>query len=108
MDDQPVATQAPARPTTIHWSELQEAPPNSPIGVEWNFYRREVGRLLAEGYEGRWVLVKGEEIIGIWGTREEAFAAANKHYLMQPNLVKQILTHEPVLRGPSRLYLWRS
>ncbi|VTU01594.1 unnamed protein product [Gemmataceae bacterium] len=108
MDDQPVATQAPVWPTTIHWSELQEAPANSPIRVEWDFYRREAGRQLAEGHEGRWLLVKGEEIIGIWDSREEAFAAANKRYLMQPRLVKQILTHEPILRGPSRLYLWRS
>ena len=64
------------RPTeyhTIHYTELPPMPLDEPQGVECEFYRREVGRLLAEGHEGRWVFIKGEEIIGIYDTREEAF-----------------------------------
>ena len=46
------------------------------MSQEWNFYRREVGRLLAEGQEGSWLLIKGDDIIGIWDTQEEAEAVA--------------------------------
>src|SRR5437879_13162 len=34
---------------TIHYTELPESEPDSPIRQEWNFYRRKVARLLAEG-----------------------------------------------------------
>ena len=108
MDDQPVATRPPVWPTTIHWTELPEDKAEGGNSTEWNFYRREVGRLLAEGHEGRWVLIKGEQIIGIWDTREEALRELNERYLMQAALVHQILTREPVFRGPIRCSLWRS
>jgi hypothetical protein len=85
---------------TIHYTELPEGSADSPIAREWNVYRREVGRLLAEGHEGKWVLIKGEEIIGIWDSRDEARAVALERYLMQPVLIHQVLTREPVLRGP--------
>jgi hypothetical protein len=90
---------------TIHWSELPEDTRNDEHARDWNFYRREVGRLLAEGHEGRWVLIKGEQIIGMWDTREEAFAVADKRYLMQHYLVHQIQTREPLLRTPT--FMWR-
>lgn len=38
--------------------------PGSPIETEWNFYRRQRERLIAEGHEGRHVLIKGEEVLG--------------------------------------------
>src|SRR5437868_3856214 len=50
----------PVEPPTIPCTELPEAKPDSPLYHEWNYYRREVGRLLAEGQEGRFVLIKGE------------------------------------------------
>jgi hypothetical protein len=90
---------------TIHWTELPED--TGPMASESNCYRREVGRLLAEGQEGRWILIKGQEIIGIWATREEAFAEASQRYLRQQVLVKQILEWEPLLRLPFRWYLWQ-
>src|ERR1700741_3917299 len=42
----------------IHYTELGDADPNSQLYVEWSCYKREVGRLLAEGNEGRFVLIK--------------------------------------------------
>jgi hypothetical protein len=91
---------------TIHYTELPEDT-RGPIADEWNFYRREAGRLLAEGHEGKWVLVKGEKIIGIWDTEEQAREVALQKYLMQPVLIHQVLTREPVLRGPSFFRLCR-
>jgi hypothetical protein len=89
---------------TIPWTELPEDKSGRPNSTEWNFYRREVGRLLAEGHEGKWVLIKGEEIIGMWDREDVAFAAARERYLFQPCLVKQVLVAEPLLRVSLRVY----
>jgi hypothetical protein len=96
----------PYEPPTVHYTELPPAQPNSQLCQEWNFYRQEVGRLLAEGEEGRFVLIKGEEIIGIWDTEEEAEAVAFHKYPLEPRLIHQIQRCERVLRGPSRVWRW--
>jgi len=97
----------PARPPeqpTIHYTQLPEGPPDSPIATEWNFYRRIIGRLLAEGHQGKWVLIKNEEIVGIWDTEVEADTVRVERFPLQPVLMKQILTREPILRiGYNRL-----
>jgi hypothetical protein len=80
---------------TIPYSALAEAPPDSPIATEWNFYRRHIGRLLAKGHRGKWLLILGERIVGIWGTFEEANEAQAS--LAQPAMLKQILEREPLL-----------
>ena len=90
--------------TTIPWNELPEDTSGKPGSVEWNFYRREVGRLLAEGHEGRWVLIKDEQVVGVWDTREDAFAVASERYFGQPCLVHQVLSAEPLLRVSLRVY----
>jgi hypothetical protein len=91
----------------IHYAELPEDKSNSPIAREWNYYRREVGRLLTEGNEGRWILIKGEEIIGICDTEEEANRFRLERFFMQPVLMKQIHEWEPVLRGGGYNRQWR-
>lgn len=103
----PPAPRKPTEPQTIHFSELPEAAPGSRGAVEWNFYRREVGRLIAEGNEGRWVLIKGEEIVGIWETREEADRVCAERFFMQDALIHRILTREPVLPTPTFLHRCR-
>jgi hypothetical protein len=88
---------------TIHWTELPEDKSGGGNSTERNFYRREVGRLLAEGHEGRWVLIKGEEIVGIWDTRAEAEAVLYKRYLREPALVHQVQVREPQVRVSGRV-----
>jgi hypothetical protein len=78
-----------------------------PIARKWNFYRREAGRLLAEGHEGKWLLVKGDAIIGIFDTEDEARAIALQKYLMQPCLIRQVPLYavcrsDPVGAAPAR------
>jgi hypothetical protein len=92
---------AAPQPQTIPYTELPEDTSQGPGAAEWNHYRREVGRLLAQGHEGKWVLIKGEEVIGIWQSRNEAKAVALERYLMQPVLIRQVLSREPLLRGPT-------
>jgi hypothetical protein len=101
---EPPPTRKLIEPQTIHFTELPEDTSGGQLSTEWNFYRREVGRLLAEGHEGRWVLIKGEQIVGIWDTDAEVRAVAAGRYFMQPVLVHRILTREPVLRTPTFLY----
>ena len=97
-----IANPPPPRPPTerptIHYTELPARPPGERGATEWNFYCREVGRLIAEGQEGRWVLIKGEEIIGIWDTEAEVDRVRIERFLLQDVLMKQILTREPVFR----------
>jgi hypothetical protein len=93
-----VVPRPPSELQTIHHSELPEDSAGDPIARDWNFYRREVGRLLSEGHEGKRVLIKDEEIVGIWDTEGEARAVAVEHYLMMPVLIHRVLVHEPLLR----------
>jgi len=83
---------------TIHYTEQPPPGPNDPLAVEWHTYMREVPRLLAEGQEGRHVLIKGEEIIGIYDTHVEALTAGYQRYLDQAFCVHQIQTWERVYR----------
>ena len=70
----------PVEPPTIHYTELPESKPGEPLAEEWNTYCREVGRLLAEGNEGRHILIKGDQIIGIWDREEDALATAYQKF----------------------------
>jgi hypothetical protein len=97
----------PIQLPTIHYTQLPEDSSDGQLTKEWNFYRHVVGRLLAEGHEGKWVLIKGEEIVGIWNTMDEADSVRLEKFLMQSVLMKQILTNEPVLRGGGYLRRWR-
>ncbi len=95
--------QPPNEAPTIHYTQLP-GHVDSPIAREWDTYRRAVGRLLAEGHENRWVLIKGEEIIGLWDTEHDARAAALGKFLMEPCLIQQIRTREPIVRMSSRFW----
>ncbi len=91
-------------PKTIHYTQLPPAEPGDEIGQEWETYRREVGRLLAEGHEGQWVLIKGDQILEFFDTYEAARAAGSRRFLLQPHMIHQVLAEEPLhyhLR-----YLW--
>jgi hypothetical protein len=94
----------PGEALTIPYTDLPEAKPDSPLYHEWSFYRDEVGRLLGEGHDGRFILIKGKEIIGIWDTHAEAQAVALQKYLRQPCLIHQIRRWEPIVRLPRRLW----
>lgn len=102
----PAPQPMPERPT-IHWTELKEDTSGGRISKEWNFYLKQVGRLLADGHEGHWVLIKGDELIGVWNTEKEAQEVRTQKFLMQDVLLRQILEREPLLRGGGFLRLWR-
>jgi hypothetical protein len=97
---EPAAT---SDPPTIPYTELKDLPASSPISQEWRTFRRELPRLLGAGLEGKFALVKGEQVVGIFATLDEGAQAGRRQYRMQPFLVQPIREHEPLLRtrGPS-------
>jgi hypothetical protein len=98
IKDLPPKLCRPTEPPGIHYTQLPDCPPDSPNAPEWNYYRRIIGQLLVEGHEGKWLLIKDEEIVGIWNTESEADVVRVQRFLRQPVLMKQILVREPILR----------
>jgi hypothetical protein len=85
---------------TVPYTEIKDLPPSSPIYRESQIYRREMPRWLAEGREGKFVLIKGDEVIGLFEKEEDALAVGREKYLLGPFLVQQIRSREPVIRLP--------
>ncbi len=83
---------------TVHHTELPPAQPGEALAEEWESYRREVARLLAEGHEGRFVLVKGQQIVAAHDHRDAARADGLRRYFPEAFLVQQVCAVEPVLR----------
>jgi hypothetical protein len=84
--------------TTMHYTELPEIPPNQPFAREWAVYLRELPRWLAEGQEGRFVLIKDGEVIGLWDTWRETVDTGRARFGMVPFMVHEIQEWEPVYR----------
>jgi hypothetical protein len=87
-----------APPKGVHYTELPEAKPGDALAPEWNTYRREVGRLLAEGHEGRFVLIHDEEIVGLYDCWDGARIDGLNRFGRTPFFVHEIRTEEPYLR----------
>ena len=69
--------------------------------MEWETYRREVGQLLQEGHEGKWVLIKGTEILGFFDTGSKATEEGYRRFLLQREsfLVHQVQTYERLIKA---------
>ncbi|MHB1960223.1 MAG: hypothetical protein ACYCO5_14520 [Acidobacteriaceae bacterium] len=48
-------------------------------------------------HEGKFVLIRGEEIVDFFSTYEDAIKAGYQKFKLEPFLVKRVLTTEPVL-----------
>lgn len=57
---------------------------------EWRLFVEEMPRLLKEGNRGKYVLICGEKMDGIWDTLEEALAAGYDRFGLQPFLAQEI------------------
>src|SRR5687767_6915201 len=89
---------APVDPPGVHHTELPEAKPGDVFFHEWNVYRRDVGRWLAEGQGGRYVLIKGQEVLGFHDTWDAARQTGLKRFLLEPFFVHAVREAEPFLR----------
>jgi hypothetical protein len=96
-----------AEPAGIPFTALPSDDSNEPLAQEWNVYRREIGRLLAEGHQGRFVLIRGEEIVGLYDDWSTARQAGWTRFGREPFFVHAIREVEPHLhiRGINRPWL---
>jgi hypothetical protein len=83
---------------TIPHTELPEADAADMLYEEWNTYRREAARLLAEDGEGKFILIKGDQVVSLHDTWDAARQAGLRLYLLEPFLVHEIRSEEPILR----------
>ena len=77
-------------------------PPNAHelLAAEISTYERELARLVADGQEGRWVVIRTDQLIGIWDTFDDAIQAGYERLPPNPFLVRQIRAKTPVVRIP--------
>jgi hypothetical protein len=87
----------PPENRAIPYTDLPQARPDSPLFVEWDTYRREVARLLAEGREGQFVLIKGQQLVGLFASEQEALGQGYQTFPGQAFLVHQVCQREPLL-----------
>lgn len=100
----PPVRQPPAPLISIHYTQLKENPSNYAATTGWNVYVREVVRLIAEGNEGKWVVIAEGRIIGVYDTIREAHRVIGEGNFTWPSTVKQILTREPLVYAPIGRY----
>ena len=89
---------AETRPGMMHYTQLRPLTPGSRFAREYEVYRREVGRFLAEGRAGQFVQINGEAVLGFWPTFQEGVAEGNRIGLADP-FVYEVLTEHRILRS---------
>jgi len=94
----------PPASMSMHHSELRPHSEDHPLYEEWEVYRREVGRLIADGNEGKFCLISGGCVVGIYD--REDVAQCTGYHILHPSrfLVHQIAEREPAYR---MLHLFR-
>jgi hypothetical protein len=86
----------------IHYTDFADAPPDDPLFREWRAYRRELPRLLKEGHEGKFCLFKGDDLLGIFDSYEEAKAVGIERFPLEPFLARPILEYDPILLSEAK------
>ena len=61
---------------------------------ELETFHRQLPQLLTDGHEGKFVLIHGEEVAGVYVTREEAISQGYERYGKEPFLAKHIAVAE--------------
>jgi hypothetical protein len=64
------------------------------LRTEIRTYLRELPRLLAEGEEGRHALIKGEEVLSVWDTFEDAYQAGCQRFGFDEAFLAQEIDEE--------------
>ena len=67
----------------------------SRLKTELDTYCRERDRLVAES-EGKYALIHGNEVIGVWDSYEDTLKEGYKQFCLKPFLVKRIEAIEQV------------
>ena len=65
-------------------------PEDHPLCVEWKTFKREASRLIGDGHRGRFVIIKGDQLVSIWDTLRDAVQAGAERLGHVPFLVQEI------------------
>ncbi len=107
--DPPLPPPPPPQRTSVHYSELKENRSSDPAAEGWNVYVREVGRLLAEGNEGKWVVIAEGRLIGVYETKGEGHVVIAKGHFTWPAALYQVRSQHPVPEYPFiGRFAWRN
>jgi hypothetical protein len=85
----------PTPPPELPDIDLPEGPADPTLAAEWQMFRQEAARLLAEGQRGRFALVKAGHPLTVWDTLADAARAGRLLFGAGPCLVQEI---QPSLR----------
>ena len=88
----------PPKPLMFDWSKYDPAttPGATMLVDEMVTYRDRLEELLEN--EGKFVLIKGREVVGIYETREEAIHQAVERFRDAPVFIKRIARKEPMIQ----------
>ena len=65
-----------------------------PLERELQYYKKIKPELLDKKDEGKFALIKGEELIGTFNRADDAYAEGVKRFGLEPFLLKQILRED--------------
>jgi hypothetical protein len=68
---------------------------SAPLERERQTYEEKKTELLA-GAAGKYVVIHGDQVIGVWDTQDDALRAGYERFGLEPFLVKQVTEVEPV------------
>src|SRR5690242_16041901 len=72
-----------------------------PLAAEVNAYLRELPRLLGEGEEGRFALIHGDQLLGVWDTFGDALEAGYERFGLDGRFAAQRIDRRDLERFQS-------
>lgn len=78
--------------------QAEKTPRPTGLRRERRTFKRERARLLAEGHAGKWVVIKGKELVGIYADMQEALRAGYDRFGLEQFMVKEIAEKDRIYR----------
>ena len=79
--------------------QVPDPPLGEPFAEEWRTFKREVYRLMCAGNKGRFALVKGDLILSVWDTCDDAIQAGRERFAEEPFLVQEVQLYVKTIRS---------
>jgi hypothetical protein len=79
--------------------QVPEPPGGERFLEEWKTFKREVYRLMCCGNRGRFALIKGERVISIWDTENDAIQAGRERFGQEPLFIQEVQLYLKPLRS---------
>jgi hypothetical protein len=83
--------------------DLPDPPAGEPYAEEWKTFKREVYRLMWGGNKGRFALIKGDRVLSVWDTQDDAIQAGRERFGQKPIFVQEVQLYvKPIRSGYAR------